>query len=524
MASRETAEAMAKGLADAGVTRMFGVPGGGPNLDLIGAAAALGVEFVLTHGETAACIAAGAYGRLTGTPGAAVVTRGPGLTSAANGLAQATGDRAPLLLVSDSVGARSRRRTGHQRLDQTGASRHLTKWSGTLGGRDPRAVTAAAATLALAGPPGAVHLDVDADVDGDPPPIVPAPPEPSSTELARARALLAGARQPVVVVGTDAAVDVPAVRAALRGFAGPVLVTYQAKGVVPESWPTFAGLFTGAVLERPLLERADLVVGVGLDPVEAIPGPWPYDAPVLLLHSHPVETAYFGAAALATGPYHRVLPAVLPAAAPAWPPGEVARAWVTARARLAPPAGGDALRPQDVVRETRRTLGDGPLTVDAGAHMLVAMPLWATDGPDPVLISNGLATMGYALPAALGAALARPGRRVTCLVGDGGLGMALAELETLARLRLDVTVVVFDDATLSLIAVKQGPDQGGPRAVDYAGIDFATVARGLGVPGTVVEDGKQLRGALADPAPGPRLVDARIDPTDYARVIRIVRG
>ena len=524
MAFRETAEALAKGWADAGVTRLFGVPGGGANLDMIGAADALGIEFVLTHGETAACIAAAAYGRLTGTPGAAVVTRGPGLTSAANGLAQATLDRAPLLLVSDAVGAASRGRTGHQRLDQTATSRPLTKWNGTLGNRDPRAVTAAAATLALAAPSGAVHLDVDPDVDGDEPPVVPTPPEPSARDLAGVRELVAGARQPVVVVGTDAAGDVAAVRAALRGFGGPVLVTYQAKGVVPESWRTFAGLFTGAALERPLLERADLVIGIGLDPGEAVPGPWPYDASVVLLHSHTVETAYFGDAVLATGPYQEILPAALPAADPAWPSGDVERAWVTARARLAPPSGREALTPQDVVRETRSAVGDGPLTVDAGAHMLVAMPLWATDGPDPVLISNGLATMGYALPAAIGAALSRPGRRVTCLVGDGGLGMALAELETLARLRLDVTVVVFDDATLSLIAVKQGPDQGASRAISYGGVDFATVANGLGVPGTLVEDAARLRAALADPDPGPRLVDARIDPAEYSRVVRIVRG
>ena len=522
--SRETAESLAKGLVDAGVTRLFGVPGGGPNLDMIGAAAGLGVEFVLTHGETAACIAAGAYGRLTGTPGAAVVTRGPGLTSAANGLAQTTLDRAPLLLVSDTVGAASRRRTGHQRLDQIAASRPLTKWSGTLGIRDPRAVTAAAATLAMAAPSGAVHLDVDPDVLGDEPPLVLAPPEPSARELARARELVAGARRPVVVVGTDAAGDVAAVRAALRGLECPVLVTYQAKGVVPESSPTFAGLFTGAVLERPVLEQADLVIGIGLDPVEPMPGPWIYDAPVVLLHSHPVDAAYFGDAVLATGPYDRIVPAVLAVADPGWPSGEIARMWPDARAGLEPPPGSATLSPQDVVHETRDAQGDGPLTVDAGAHMLVAMPLWATDGPDPVLISNGLATMGYALPAAIGAALSRPGRRVTCLVGDGGLGMALAELETLARLRLDVTVVVFDDAALSLIAVKQGHDQGGSRAVGYGAVDFAAVARGLGLPATLVEDATQLRAALAAPAPGPRLVDARIDPAEYARVIRVVRG
>jgi acetolactate synthase I/II/III large subunit len=94
---------MADGLRSAGVSRMFGMPGGGPNLEMIGAAAARGIPFTLAHGETAACVMAGAFGLLTGTPGVAVVTRGPGLTSALTGLAQATLDRAPLLLVSDRV-------------------------------------------------------------------------------------------------------------------------------------------------------------------------------------------------------------------------------------------------------------------------------------------------------------------------------------------------------------------------------------------------------------------------------------
>ena len=131
--TRGLAAALADGLLAAGVRRIFGVPGGGPNLDVIGAAAERGIGFVLTHGETAACIAASTYGRLTGTPGTALVTRGPGLTSAANGLAQATLDRAPLLLVSDTVPASTADRTAHQRLDQVAAAAPLSKWSGTLG-------------------------------------------------------------------------------------------------------------------------------------------------------------------------------------------------------------------------------------------------------------------------------------------------------------------------------------------------------------------------------------------------------
>ena len=164
------------------------------------------------------------------------------------------------------------------------------------------------------------------------------------------------------------------------------------------------------------------------------------------------------------------------------------------------------------------------LTVDAGAHMLVAMPLWPARAPHRVLISNGLATMGFALPAALGAALARPGEPVVCFVGDGGLGMTLAELETVVRCDLDVTVVVFDDAALSLIEIKQTAGQGAAGAVRYGAIDFAAVARAVGMPADVVTSRDELRAVMARAGRGPRLVDARIDPGCYPAVLAATRG
>jgi acetolactate synthase-1/2/3 large subunit len=521
--ARDLARSLAEGLSAAGVQMIFGMPGGGPNLDMIGAAADLGIEFVLAHGETAACIMAASYGRLTATPGVAVVTRGPGLTSASNGLAQATLDRFPLLLISDAVSRASADRIAHQRLDQVAAAAPLTKWSGTLGTQDPATVAAAAATLALTAPAGAVHLAFDPTVTGDPAPQIPARPSKTNrAAAARARELLAAARRPVVILGLDAASHAPAVRAALRDLDCPVLATYEAKGTVPESWPTYAGLFTGAMIERALLDQADLILGVGLDPVEPMPGAWTYDAPVVLVHGHPVETAYFGTSLLVTGDYGRLLPDLLARCQPDWPTASGAETrernierlgWTSRR-----------LTPHDVVRTTQEVLGEVPLTVDAGAHMLVAMSLWRAEEPAVVLISNGLATMGFSLPAAIAAALASPGQRVVCFVGDGGLGMVLAELETLARLQLEVTVVVFNDATLTLIKLKQGDGQGGAGAVGYRPVDFAGVATAMGVPGTAVDDVAELTAALAQPGRGPRLVDARIDPSAYAHVIRTIRG
>ena len=154
------------------------------------------------------------------------------------------------------------------------------------------------------------------------------------------------------------------------------------------------------------------------------------------------------------------------------------------------------MAPWDVVRIVREAAPPASVaTVDAGAHMLAVMPLWSVDEPGQVLISSGLATMGYAVPAAVGAALARPDQRVFCFVGDGGLGMVLGELETIARLRLAVTVVVFNDASLSLIRVKQRPEgHGDERAVRYSPVDFAAVAAGLGA---LVDVGADRRRALA---------------------------
>jgi len=144
-----------------------------------------------------------------------------------------------------------------------------------------------------------------------------------------------------------------------------------------------------------------------------------------------------------------------------------------------------------------------------------------------LLISSGLATMGFALPAAIAAALVRPGTRVVCFTGDGGIGMALAELETVARLHLPITVVVFNDSSLSLIAAKQLPEgHGGDAAVRYRSIDFAAVARACGVPAERVDDvdayDRAVRSSFA--AHGPMLLDVAVDPSAYGVVLDAIRG
>ena len=155
------ATAIVAALAGAGTRVMFGVPGGGPNLDVVGAAGAAGLRFVLTHTETAAAIMAATSADLTGAPGAVLVTRGPGLASAVNGIAHAALDRLPLVVIADTVRAAEAGRVSHQRLDQAALGRSVAKAVLTVGGDRAGQAAAQAVSLALAAPPGPVIAQLD---------------------------------------------------------------------------------------------------------------------------------------------------------------------------------------------------------------------------------------------------------------------------------------------------------------------------------------------------------------------------
>jgi acetolactate synthase-1/2/3 large subunit len=185
------------------------------------------------------------------------------------------------------------------------------------------------------------------------------------------------------------------------------------------------------------------------------------------------------------------------------------------------------LAPHRVVQIARELTPAGALaTVDAGAHMFPATAYWHAVEPGECLISNGLATMGFALPAAIAAQLAHPDRRVVCFTGDGGLLMVAAELETVARLRLPVTIVVFDDAALSLIRIKQEQKGYADLATRHAGPDVVALARAFGITAVAASDEAGFARALASAlgAPGPSVIAARIDASGYRRMLEIVRG
>ena len=534
---------------------MFGVPGGGPNLDVVGAAAAAGLRFILAHGETAAVIMAATYADLTGTPGAVVVTRGPGLASTVNGIAHAALDRLPVVVIADTVPADASR-VSHQRIDQAGLGRSVAKAAITVGGPRPGEAAARIIRMALAPPPGPVIASMDASAPGLADPDGTGPDsavDDNGTQAASAASFLAGAlraaRRPVLLLGTGAIPRTASVRRALDGRGIPALHTYRARGILPDAGADAAGLITGGTMEWPLLSAADLIIGLGVDEAEMIPTPWDYPARTILITEPTAAPAAAGTAAAGTaaaggsayrGYFTGATPLRMPlaqalevlATGPGhdWPPGagRAARADAAGRLVSAAVASPGRLAPQQVVVTVRAGTPPGTIaTVDAGAHMLVAMPLWEVDEPHRLLVSSGLATMGYALPAAIAAALCAPQVPVVAFTGDGGLGMTLAEIETAVRLSLRVIVIVFNDAALSLIKLKQKPaGQGGDEAVRYRPVCFAAAATAMGAAGAEVTTERDLATALAAALrrPGPTVIDASVDPAGYLAVMDLSRG
>jgi acetolactate synthase-1/2/3 large subunit len=530
------ADALADGLRALGVTRLFGMPGGGSSLDLIAAAHRAGLPFTLARTETGAAIMAAAHAEVTRRPGALLVTRGPGVASAANGIAHADLDRAAVLLVTDGFTAAQARYVTHQRFDQMALMAPIVRAQRATTGSDIAACLTdlAAAMLGPCAGPAVLELTDEAarrpagdGVARRPAPLAPA----DAASLAAARALLAASRRPVIIAGLEARDASAPLRALAASLGAPVLVTYKAKGVVADDDPLMGGIFTGGAAEAALVSHADLILLVGLDPVELIPQPWRYAAPVIDVARFARPLHYLVPACLVIGDVGHALGALAGAADPsAWDRAGIAAARSRVLAALAAPGAGDAVGPERVVTLAQQACaraGTHPrVTVDAGAHMFSATGFWRAREPNDLLISNGLATMGFALPAAIGAALAERGRRTLAFTGDGGLAMCLGELATAASEALPVTVIVFNDAALSLIGLKTAGRDLPRSSLGYATPDFAAIARGLGCRGETVADVAGYRAALdaALATPGPSLIDVRIDASGYPAQLAAARG
>jgi len=535
LTTRTITEALVARLSEHGVTRIFGLPGGECNLDFIAAAEAAGMQFVLTRTETAAGMMACVTAELTNTPGVVMTTRGPGLAAAANGVAYADLDRVPLLVIADGY-EDDQAFISHQRIDQTAILAPMLRASSDLRDADPVAELDRLLVAMEARPKGPAYIETAGSyirgAAGEPPPRL-APkslPGPAQQVIDRARNLLGNARRPIVIVGLQArAHDAGnAVRAFVEATGCPALTTYKAKGVVSERSPLGLGLYAGGVAEEAIIRSADLILLYGFDPVEGPPQRWRYASiPTIELTEHAHAHTLIEADALLIGD----LPAGLAALADAMPPpgwdaGELAAAkthlWSAARTPT-----GAGIAPSQLVDAAIAALpADARITIDAGAHMLPVLHLWQSAETNGSLISRGLSTMGFALPAAIAASLADPDRATVAFTGDGGLMMCLGELGTAVQSGSTPIVVVFNDSALTLIGVKQQRRRLAAAGVDFASADFAQAAAAFGWWSIRVDQVNDLPDAFeqALAARGPALIDVVINPDQYDAQITAIRG
>ena len=503
-------------------------------MTLIVAAAAAGIEFVLMHEEPSAIFAAAGEAEVCGRPAVCIATLGPGLANSVNGLAHCLLDRVPLLLITDTPGPSGYL---HQRLSHAEVVRGVVKSRQELMPNNAVAAVREALAESLCTPRGPVHLDLGTDVakaesqstaaEGL---ATAAASELNMVAVSEAAALLARSRRPVVLAGIGATFRGAAagVRELVARIRSPVLTTYKAKGVLPETDPLSAGLLTNGAAEAVLLDRADLLIAIGLDEVELMPGPWRWKRPTITVGPGPRAESHLASTVNLDANVAEATAALLRRVHYKW-----RSEWETLPPPSARPATSEVTRtgapgvpPTELVAIARRV---APLrtiaTVDAGSHMFAATLFWNAPEPARFLISNGLSTMGFGLPAAIGAALSDSGP-VVCFTGDGGLAMAVGELETLARLRLPVTVVVFNDSTLNLIKIKQEKRGEATLGLDFGAIDWVAVAAGMGVAGERITDVAALERAFgaAFAAGGPRLLDVTIDASSYPAMLEAIRG
>ncbi|MCP4807399.1 MAG: thiamine pyrophosphate-binding protein [Proteobacteria bacterium] len=527
-----TSQILARTLYARGVRHAFGMPGG-VVLPLLEAFREVGIDFVLVKHEGSAGFMADAYAQVNGTPGVCVATLGPGATNLVSGMAGALLDRAPVVAITGEA-----ERTNvytHQTLDQTALFKPVSKVSMTLtSGEAWREIPLALRHLEH-GRRGPVHLNIPASVfsaghtssfDDRFEPLAIDP----RLSLGTVAARLGRALRPMMLVGlgdmTPRLAQVVGQVAAARRI--PVMSTYKAKGVPDENHEWYAGAFglstTVDALQQDLLSTCDLLVTVGLDPVELrpqwLPG-WREDLPVIALDraaptdlTHPVDTLVVGDPALS-------LAALIGTeGASEWTPDDLADHWDRMAGLFREEITG--MGPASAIAAIQAGLPDEHVVaLDVGAHRITASHVWTCSEPNTLLQSNGFSSMGYGLPAAIAAKLARPDRTCVALTGDAGLWMTLGELALVAERGMDLVVVYLADGSLSLIEKKQqalGLPQTGVR---FQNPDVMALAQAFGGQGESVSDLDALTASIeaAVARGGLCLIEAVIDPSPYTRQV-----
>ncbi len=340
--------------------------------------------------------------------------------------------------------------------------------------------------------------------------------------------MLRNARKPILLVGLGVYWDKASedmVKFA-EHLGAPVLTTSKCKGAIPEDHPLRAGCIIGGLIERELINQSDLIITLGVDTVELQPKAWPFAMPLLSLVNTPTLDATIPSTMELVGNVGSMLESLTEFSDGGSNWGEKAAAQFREDLNNALNVKTSYMSPQSAMEVARDVLPrDTIATCDAGASRLLVVQKWKSYAPREFLTSNGLGSMGIAIPAALAARIAHPTRPVVAFTGDGGFMMAVAELQTAAKENLPITVVIWDDREIALIRIKQEL-KGIPKfGIGLGGVDYEKLAAGFGADGVCVETEHQLGDALQAAAKSNRStpIAARIDGSCYVDQFNALR-
>ncbi|MCU9589552.1 acetolactate synthase AlsS [Bacillus velezensis] len=532
------AELVVDCLVEQGVTHVFGIPGA--KIDAVfDALKDKGPELVLCRHEQNAAFMAAAVGRLTGKPGVCLVTSGPGASNLATGLLTANTEGDPVVALAGNVIRADRLKRTHQSLDNAALFQPITKYSVEVQetGNIPEAVTNAF-RAASAGQAGAAFVSFPQDVVNEITNVknvrsVPAPKQGPAPEEAVSAAIakIQTAKLPVLLVGMKGGRPeaVKQIRKLLAKTKLPFVETYQGAGTLSreleDQYFGRIGLFRNQPGDL-LLEQADVVLTIGYDPIEYDPKFWNVNGDRAIIHLDEIQAdidhAYQPELELLGD-----IPATVKQIehdAVTFDMGSREKEVLSELKQMLSDSEkapsdhkSDRVHPLQIVQELRNAIDDDvTVTCDIGSHAIWMSRYFCAYEPLKLLISNGMQTLGVALPWAIAATLVNPGEKVVSVSGDGGFLFSAMELETAVRLKAPIVHLVWNDSTYDMVAFQQMKKYNRTSCVDFGNIDIVKYAESFGATGLRVESPEQLADVLQKGlnTEGPVIIDIPVDYSD----------
>lgn len=513
----KTSDLFLRCLEAEGVEYIFGLPGE-ENADLMISLLDSSIKFILTRHEQSAAFMADVYGRLTGKVGVCLSTLGPGATNLTTGIANANMDRSRVLAITGQTDSHMLHKESHQNMDVITMFKPITKWNQSIRNADniPEIVRRAF-KIAQEEKAGATHIELPQDVAKQESRIRPIekPSEvlrshPNKSLIEKAVRLILEAEKPLVLVGNGCIRGNASfhVRRFVEKTGICSMNTFMGKGVISDRWERHLQTIGIKAADHALIamKEVDLVIAIGYDLVEYSPRFWNGDITKKIIHMDftPAEVdTYYPPTVEIAADIELTINAILTELEKeknqnpnlrCFPCHDVPATFKRIKKELVERVLRYAndpsypIKPEKLIVDVRRSLDDRDILIsDVGAHKLWIAKTYHTYDPNTCLISNGFASMGFALPGAIAAQLAFPERKVVAMCGDGGFLMNVQEIETAVRLKLPVIIVIWCDREFGVIALKQIDEFGKKAFTEFNNPDFVKLASSFGAIGYAVK-------------------------------------